>query len=212
MNELQQKINVRRRELDKQQGEARALALRGKSLQAEIEDLKQRLSTLEKVAILLNSIGEERQLKAQTTIENLVTLGLQTIFGPELSFHLIQKTSANKVQVDFIIRSTYGDNIIDTDVLSARGGGLAATVGFLLRLVILLLSKSEQPFLVLDEVFAHLSEEYLDATARFLKEITVKTNVQIIMVTHQQELAECADAVYRFTLDDKGHTKVKREV
>lgn len=211
-NELQMQITSRRRELDRAQGEARALAQRGKALQAEIVELKQKQITLEKVAVLLNSIGENRQEQVQQTIENLVTLGLQTIFGPELSFHLAQKTSASKAQVDFMIRSTYGETVIDTPVMEARGGGLAATVGFLLRLVILLLSKPKQPFLVLDESFSMVSEEYLDKVSYFLQEVTVKTGVQIILITHQTELTENADALYRFSLDSVGHTKVRREI
>lgn len=210
-SELRNEIIQKRRQLDREHGEAKSLALRGKKLQTEIVELKERAVVLEKVASLLNTIGEDRQNQIQRTIENLVTLGLRTIFGPELSFHLVQKVSANKVQVDFVIRSAYDDKIIETPVMEARGGGLSATVGFLLRLVILVLTKPKYPFLVLDETFSHLSEDYLPAMASFLKEITEKMNVQIILVTHQETLAEAADICYRFSLDNSGRTIVKRQ-
>ncbi len=163
----------------------------------------------EKVSALLNTIGEERQNNAQKQIEGLVTMGLQTIFEQNLSFHIIQRTGLKSAQVEFIIRSTFDDGrTVDTPLLDARGGGLVATVGFLLRLVIILLSKPKNPLLVLDETFAHVSAEYLEGIADFLKEITQKTDVQIIMITHQTELCETADKLYRFSLDKNGHTKV----
>lgn len=207
--DLETQVKAKRRELDKQQGQARSLALRGKELQGEIVMLKQQITLHEKVTSLLNTIGEERQQKAQTTIESLVTMGLQTIFGSELSFHLIQRVSGNKAQIEFIIRTTLSDgSIIDTDVMSSRGGGLSSVVGVLLRLVILLLSKPSNSFLVLDESFSHVSAEYLDRVSDFLKEVTTKTNVQIILITHQTELIENADICYRFSLDSEGRTVV----
>jgi DNA repair exonuclease SbcCD ATPase subunit len=88
--------------------------------------------------------------------------------------------------------------------MDARGGGLAATVGFLLRVVVLLLRTggTGKQLLVLDETFAHVSAEYLEGVGRFLREIVDRSGVQIILVTHQETLAEAADVVYRFTAKD----------
>lgn len=208
--ELQAKVNQRRRELDRLQGEAVSIAVRGKGLKAEIDQLKKDSLAYEQVTALLNSIGEVRQDQAQKQIESLVTMGLQTIFESNLSFHIIQRSGLKSAQVEFIVRSTLPEGrIVDTPLLEARGGGLVAVVGFLLRLVILLLSKPKNKLLVLDEVFAHVSAEYLDKVAEFLKQVTDKTDVQIIMVTHQSELTETADKLYRFSLDKDGYTKVE---
>lgn len=211
--ELQALANNRRRELDRLQGEAVSLALRGRSLKQEIAQLKQDVSAYEQVSALLNSIGETRQQQAQAKIENLVTMGLQFIFEPNLSFHIIQKENAKSASVDFLIRTTLPHGrIVDTPVLEARGGGLVAVTGFLLRLVVALLTKPKQDILlVLDETFSHVSAEYLDKVAEFLKEITEKTSVQIILITHQTELTETADRLYRFSLDDDGFTKVNEK-
>lgn len=211
LEELTTRAAQRRRELDRLQGEAVSLAVRGRSLHQEILKLQKDVSAYEQVTALLNTIGEDRQNQAQVQIESLVTMGLQSIFGPELSFHVIQKENSKSAQVEFVLRSTLADDrIVETDVLAARGGGVSAVVGFLLRLVILLLSSpSQSKILVLDETFSHVSAEYLDNVAQFLKEITEKTNIQILMVTHQSELTDTADKVYRFSLDSQGYTKVE---
>jgi len=201
-----------RRRIDAEQGEMRATLLRGKELQAEVADLAETIETLERVTILLNSLGEDRQMKAQRIIEELVTRGLQTIFDESLSFHIIQAVRGKSATVEFIVRTTLEGRVFETNVMEARGGGLAATIGFLLRLVVMLLSKGTKTenILILDETFAHVSAEYLDPLREFLRQIVDKTSVQIFMVTHQPEFAEDADKVYRFTLED-GKTQVRED-
>lgn len=193
-----------RRVLDARQGEMRATLMRGKELKSEIEELGSLVEDLDRVTILLNSMGEDQQFQTQQKIEELVTRGLQTIFDDTLSFHIIQTVKGKSVVVDFIVRTTLARMVVDTPVMDARGGGLAATIGFLLRLVVLLLSKGtrSENILVLDETFAHVSAEYLPAVGEFLQEVKDKTGIQILMVTHQPELAEFADRVYRFSTEN----------
>lgn len=202
----------RRRQLDEIFGEARATLLRGKELQTEVGELDTLIQDLDRVTVLLNSLGEDRQLKAQQTIEELVTRGLQTIFDDTYSFHIIQTVRGKVANVEFVMRTTLPDSIVDTAVMESRGGGLAATIGFLLRLVVMLLTKgtTKEDILILDETFAHVSAEYLPALGEFLREIVDKTGVQIIMVTHQAEFAEYADKVFRFSQVD-GKTQVRED-
>lgn len=193
-----------RRLVDRQRGEAFALANQGKTLLEEIRQLNQVVELHEKAALVLTTIGEERQDAAQRSIEALVSQGLQTIFGDDLSFHLVPGVRAKTPVVDLVVRSRLADGTtVDTDVLAARGGGLAAVVGFLLRLVILLLSKNRQDtVLFLDETFAHVSAEYLPRLIEFLKDLVTRTGVQIILVTHEESFLEAADVVYKLQLVD----------
>lgn len=201
LDDLEYRVRARRREIDSLSGEVRSVVERVKSVQADIERLQEEVSRFERSGILLNSLGEERQLKAQDTIEELVTRGLQQIFDDSLSFHILQKVKANAASVEFVVRTTLEDGgIVDTPVMDARGGGLAATIGFLLRVVILLLKngRDRDNILILDETFAMVSSEYLPDLAQFLRELVDKTGIQILMVTHQEQLTENADSVYRF--------------
>lgn len=208
IQELAKQIRARRSYLEGRRGEARSVVEHAKTLQADIESLKESIDTLEKVTGILNSIGEDRQLQAQNKIEELVTMGLHTIFDNTLSFHIIQTIKGKSASVEFIIRTTLPDSVIDTSVLDARGGGLAAIVGFLLRVVVLLLRQEGARILFLDETFAHVSEEYLPGLAQFLQEIIKKTGTQIVMVTHQDTFVDYADVTYRFSTS-KGKTTAK---
>lgn len=208
---LSVRLDETRRTLYTLGAEAKFLTDRLRELEREISVLAAEETLHEKAAHLLTSIGEQRQEDAQRRIENLVTLGLQTIFSEELSFHLVPGVRAKTPVVDFVVRSRLDDgSIVDTDVMDARGGGLAAVVGFMLRLVILLLNHLKgDTVMFLDETFAHVSAEYLPRLISFIKELVERTGVQIVMVTHEDAFAEAADVVYRFTLKD-GITQVAR--
>jgi predicted ATPase len=209
--ELDLRLSRARRTLDRERGEAYALATSGQQVNEQIKHLTDVVELHEKAAHVLTAIGEQRQDAAQRQIEALVSTGLKTIFGEELSFHLVPGVRAKTPVVDFRVRSVLDDgSIVETDVMDARGGGLSATVGFLLRLVILLLSRHRQDtVLFLDETFAHVSAEYLPRLIEFLKELVAKTGVQIVMVTHEDGFLEAADVTYRFELVD-GVTRVRK--
>ena len=211
--ELQTAVAQRDRQISARETQLELLLGRRSKLQLELESLQADVATLEKSGHVLNSLGEERQIKAQTVIEGLVTRGLQQIFDDSLSFHIIQTTKGKTASVEFLVRTTLADGrAVDTPVMDARGGGLAATIGFLLRVVILLLrnGKDKENILILDETFAMVSAEYLDGLGEFLREIREKTGIQIILVTHQPEFTEYADRVFRFTTEN-GRTVVTED-
>lgn len=198
-----------RRAVDRRAGEARHVATTGKRLIAEIAEITTQIDLHAEAGALLASIGDHRQAQTWTQIETLVTEGLHTIFGPDLSFHLVPGNRNRTPVVDLVVRSSVDGQDLDTDVLDARGGGLAAVIGFLLRLVNLLLSArgGDTVPMLLDETFAHVSAEYEPALAAFLRELVERTGVQLILVTHSDAYTDLADTRYRFTLED-GITRV----
>ncbi len=207
---LTDRLRRARRALDRLAGEAAAVARQGIHLNEQITALTTEHDDLARAATVLTGIGEHRQADAQRQIETLVTTGLQTIFGDDLSFHLVPTVRGNRPEIDFVVRSTVGATTVDTPVLDARGGGLAATVGFLLRLVVLLLDTRRRgdTVLFLDETFAHVSAEYEPRLAEFIAELVTRTGIQIVLVTHSDAFTDLADRRYRFELRD-GITQVR---
>ena len=206
-------VQQRYRKVSEIQGQRKATESRISQLTVELEELKRDVDLLERVTGLLTSVSEERQHKAQKNIEQMVTWGLQEIFDDSLSFHIVQTIKAKNASVEFMVRTTLADGkVVETPVLDSRGGGLAATIGFLLRAVVLLLQSGtkKENLLVLDETFSHVSEEYLGKLSHFLQQLVEKTGIQIVMVTHQPTLAESADLVYHFS-NSNGKTVVRKE-
>lgn len=194
---------------ERESGEAHLVARQGKEAQAQVAELRQAVELHEQAASLLNTIGEERQDSAREQVEGLVTRALQVVFDENLSFHMVPSVRANRAEVDFVIRSAYGDSVVETSVLDARGGGMAAVAGFVLRLVVLLLTPGARRFLALDESFAHTSASYEPRVAEFLREVVDKAGVQVLLVTHSQAYGDLADAKYRLSLGPDGVTRVE---
>lgn len=207
--ELAERVQHAQRAVDQLTGEARALAQAGQRAQQRVTELEAAVELHEKAVKLFTSIGEEQQAYAQHQIEELVTRGLQVIFDETLSFRLVQAVKNNQATVDFTVVSTVNGQEIETSVMDARGGGLAAVVGFILRFVIMLLTPGLRRIMVLDESFAHLSEEYEGRLADFLREVCDKAGVQIFLVTHSRAYDDVADRRYRLSLDASGWTEAK---
>lgn len=200
LSDLTSRVKRARKVVDRQIAEARVIATSGKQVKEEIELASQDVDLYNKVAITLASIGETKQADAQSKIEELVTRGLTSIFSEDISFHLTQTQRGKTPEVKFSVKSRgLNGRVVETSVMDARGGGLAAVVGLLLRLVVLLLSKNtKEPILILDESFSHVSAEYEIPLAEFIKELVDKTKVQIILVTHSNAFSEYADKRYKF--------------
>jgi hypothetical protein len=198
-----------RRDLDVQAGLALALAQRGQAAEAEVARLKALKETYDTTLTLLTTIGEQEQDIARAQVEGLVTRALQVVFGEELSFKLKPGTRANQAVLDMVLVSQYGGTTLETPVLDARGVGMAAVVGFALRLVIMLLTPDTEVrrLLVLDETFAHVSASYEPRVAEFLREVADTAGVQVLLVTHSNAYGEKADSRYRLSLSG-GFTEV----
>lgn len=209
LKDLKVRFEQIRRTIDGQVAEAKMLASRGKQLNEEIQLAENDVDLYNKVAITLASIGEQRQEDAQQQIEELVTRGLTTIFNENIQFKLTQTQRGKTPEVKFsVISDGLNNHPIETSVMDARGGGMSAIVGFLLRLVILLLSKDKEPILIMDESFSHVSAEFRRPLIEFIVELVNKTRVQIFVVTHDEIFLEYADKRYRLE-QTKGITTAK---
>jgi DNA repair exonuclease SbcCD ATPase subunit len=208
VEDLEEELRRRERVLERRRGEARAVAAEGSRTKKELTELEERAIALEQVMGVLNSYADSRQEELARRIETLVTHGLKTIFDDDLSFHVSPSQKGKLAALDFVVRSRANGQLVETSVMDARGGGVAAVAGFLLRLIILLLTNA-RPTLVLDESFAQLSAEYEPRLAEFLRELVDRTSAQVILVTHSDAFGDVADVSYRFQLEN-GRTRVSK--
>lgn len=180
-------------------GQAKLLSSQLKEAKQEVENLKLRIENLSKISALLSSYADDRQFEIQHKFESIVTQGLRQIFGEDLSLRIDNRMVGRRFESDFILVSHVGDQKLETSILDARGGGVAAVAGFLLQVVLVLLSPTVRPILFLDEVFSQVSENFLPGLSSFIKELTEQSDLQIVLVTHSNVFGEDADKVYRFS-------------
>jgi DNA repair exonuclease SbcCD ATPase subunit len=207
------RIALRTAEADfnRKAGEASAVVKSLKSVQHEIKELDKRSERLERIAVVLSKFADIRQETIQSQIEGVVTQGLRTIFGEPMSFKIVNKMVGKRPEIDFLLVSETGAQPLETAIMEARGGGVAAVAGFLLQAVLVLLLPNTTPLLFLDESFSQVSEEYRPALSQFIKELTERTDLQVVLVTHSDEFVTDADRVYRFS-QQNGVTKVEESV
>jgi predicted ABC-type transport system involved in lysophospholipase L1 biosynthesis ATPase subunit len=218
MDDLDVLVRQARKDADREAAEAAVVGRQGKAARAEAERLRAQLELHEKVLGVLTSVGEARQESAQRQVEGLVTRALQVVFDENLSFHLVPSVKANRAEIDFVLRSVnrtandtgeiVWEQMVDTPVLEARGGGMAAVVGFVLRLVVLLLTPGARRILCLDESFGMVSKSYEPRVADFLREVADKAAVQIVLITHSDAYSDAADRRYLLSLGPDGITQV----
>ena len=138
-------------------------------------------------------------------IEGIVTQALQVCFGNEYSFVIEMDTRGGAPVANLCVEQA-GNKFNPID---SKGGGLVDIVTTALRLAVLELyePKIDGP-IFLDEVGKHVSSEYIEAFAYFLKEYSARVGRQIILVTHNETLSGIGDKTFRVIIEN-GVSKVR---
>lgn len=182
-----------------QAGEARHLVSEIRRAEAVVVALTTRIEDLDQISAFLSGYADARQEAVHTQIEAIVTQGLRSIFSEDLTLRLLTRQVGRRPELDFVLVSGQGADVLETSILDARGGGVAAVAGFLIQAVLVLLTPGLRPLLFLDEVFAQVSAEYEEPLAEFISELVARSPLQVVLVTHSAAFGTAADRQYRFS-------------
>lgn len=176
--------------------------------QSALEQARHDIEVWEQVRVLFGKVSEFARAQLKARIEETVTAALQAVFErDDIAFEIEMRTVNNQPAANWQVVSYYGsgENIatVSGSPEDARGGGVSDVVSLALRLALLELARPKPlgPVL-LDEVGKHVSKEYAPNVAAFLKQYAQRTGRQIILITHQSDLADVADAGYRVTQEN----------
>jgi len=182
----------------------------------EVADLTHKLDILTKVGELFRLLMDQLVMDHVRSIEGVITEGLQAIFtDQELSFEAEVSQRYNKLAIDFYIRQDNQRMEIKGHPLEAFGGGPASIASFILRLLTLRRLK-KWPLLALDETLVAVSDEYIDQTGLFLRQLAAKTGISILLVTHKPAFLDHAVIGYKgsevITEEGLRYLKLQKEV
>jgi hypothetical protein len=164
-------------------------------------NLEQALFLIEKASVVISTVETEQQKDLRSKVENLITYGLQTVFQKPYRFVVQQDLRGHQTDTTFCVQAPeFGEKAIP--LKDAHGGGLVVFCAFLLRFIILmsLRNPNARPFMALDEQFMAVSPDYRDRLVAFLKELVIKADLQLLLVTHDPDLVELGDKCYRFKI------------
>jgi len=164
---------------------------------------KKDIELWQQVQILFSKVSEFARAQLKARIEETVTAALQAVFErDDIAFEIEMRTINNQPAAVWNVVSYYGtgDDIstVSGSPEDARGGGVSDIVSLALRLALLELARPKPAGpVLLDEVGKHVSRNYAPNVAAFLKQYAQKTGRQIILITHDPNLAEVADISYK---------------
>lgn len=178
---------------------------------SHLTKLQQQAAVLDKVVLLLQETGKHAREQSKASLETMVTFALRTVFGADYSFKIELLEYAGRPTAEFYVTSHLGGEPLTTKPQDSRGGGVVDVVSLGLRVAML---ETYQPRiggpLVLDEPAKHVSDDFIQAVADFLKRLSERYRRQVIMVTHNDHISDTADSAHRVILRD-GTSLVTRE-
>ncbi len=198
------KIQSLRKAFEQKIGEKNQIEKTLYNTKKEVKELKRDLRRHEQAQEVIRQVALKTQQQLQFHISDIVTMALEAVFDNpyKLAVEFIQRR--NKTECDlYFVR-----NNEKIDPLSASGGGAVDVASFALRVASWSMSiPHTRNTLILDEPFRYLSSNLLPKASDMLKEVSNRLGLQIIMVTHANELIESADKVFAVS-KKKGISKV----
>ena len=194
-----------------EQGRGRLALLYDQKSEREdaLKTLRADVRTWGLVQVLLAKTSEYARTQLKARIEETVTAALRGVISDDLSFRITLGDRANQPTAEWEVVSCYGDMEIANSPEDARGGGIVDVVSIALRLALLELARPKPGGpLILDEPGKMISAEYAPNLAGFLQEYARRTGRQVLMVTHNDALAEVADRSYRVSMGADGTSEV----
>ncbi len=142
---------------------------------------------------LLSLVQKVTRDKIKESFEKIVTHALNYIFeSDKYSFHLVFGRRGNLQELDFAVQTPEKNEPLDP--MTTDAGGILNIISFALRVVLMeVASPKINGFIISDESFSNLSEEYVERASQFLKEINQKMDRQIIAISHQSKMLDSAD-------------------
>lgn len=200
---VREQLEERKRVYNQRLGQQRQLLREKEELERQLLEVKERQQLLEKVRTLLHKVSEYARQQACREIEQMITSALQSVFNSDIKFRIETSETRGRTEMEFYVVSSYGGAEVVTRPQDARGGGVVDVVSLALRIALLQIYRPLLPGpIILDEPAKHVSEEYAGNVAYFLKNISQYFQRQIIMVTHNQTLAEAADRSFLVEMKD----------
>ena len=153
------------------------------------EEIETEMEVLLKSLTLSQEVAKEVQSKLSVKIDGIVNLGLATCFGDEYTFKLEYVPARGKTEVRFNLYDKSGDVV---DPMNQNGGGLLDLLTFCLRIAVYNITNVSNT-IILDEPFKFVSKGLRDKTAELLHTLSERLDLQIIEVTHVEEMVEHSD-------------------
>ena len=191
------KVTELRNKLEQLKGQKIQVERSFQEVKKEIVNKTRSLHRHEKAREIIRDVGLKTQQQLQFFISDITTLALNAVFDDpyELKVTFVQRR--NKTECDL----TFVRGELEVDPIEASGVGAIDVASFALRIASWsMMRPRSRNVIILDEPFRYLSENYQEQASLMVKELSRKLDLQFIIVTHEQVLAEHADRVFEVSI------------
>lgn len=195
MQELQQRLDNLSKDIGWLQGRKYELENMLADYTRRLEVIESESAFLTQARILFQKTSTLLRVKISERFVDLATRALQYIFQrDDLQFLVELDIKSNLPTAAFFV-------VVDGHKVNpkeALGGSIYEVIGVCLRLVCLEVFDLKGP-LILDEPLRSVDETNLQSALTFILQYCRQTNRQLIMVTHNEQIAGTADKLFEVT-------------
>ena len=170
-----------------------------KNNEEKIDGLKKKLDKYSKLRFIVIHITEQIQQEFKNQVETLVTLATQSVFTENYKFKLIFEERNNQLECRPAIFEDDFEYTPDDDM----GGSMVNIISFALRCVLWTYEEPKsRPIIIMDEPMTWMGN-LIDKAGKIIRTISHEMGLQIIIVTHIEELKEFADKKFNVVRTNK---------
>ena len=176
------------------------LERRIRGTEAVVERNKGDAARLVKARWVVSEVARLTQNRFKKRVEDLVTMAIRSVMDQPLRFLVDFEIKRNKSECYLRVQDGDNEPYIPKE---EQGGMIVNLIGFALNVVLLSLQRPRsRKLLVLDERFPFSGKgEPLRRVGAMLREISHGLGFQMLIVTHEPELAEIADRAWEVDHD-----------
>lgn len=212
---LAARITAARSGVARAEGTRDALRKQAEEARSRVSGINTRSRDLETAHALLTSLAESRRKETVERVERVVTAALRSVFGPDIEYRITVKVSRGVVSMFGEVGKMTNRGLsrkLEWFRADSLAGGVVDVLSFAIRAAVLMLHRPRlRPILIADEPFKHVSERHLPAVAKMLETVARESGLQLIVISHEPQIADCAGRVFTVDADESGYSEVDIE-
>ena len=206
INRIAADIRTVREKIDRSKAKRELLETQRTEAVKKKTEAEEQLGIFGMVQILLQKTSDYARQQVKTRIEDVVSEALNVVFGGSHKFMIDLTLRGNQPIAEYYLND--GTTVTKLEKPDYdRGGGKVDIIALSLRLAVGEMAATPGP-LFLDEVGKHVSKEYAPSVAYFLKEYSANFDRQIILITHNSDLAEIGETSLSVKRTQGGESEV----
>jgi len=183
---------------DRVLGKRDGVQIRLSEMSRKIKGLEAEEELLQLVSNVIRSLIDSEINDSVQAVEKLQSEGLRTVFDDQdLSVSASVETQRGKISVELLTSQKLADGTVIEGVSNDAFGGAITTVQSVLMRIIVILRRDMRPLLLLDESLPAFDANYVSNMADFLRALSERLGLDILLVSHNQSLVEGAHKAYQ---------------